>query len=264
MNSYGYNSQITELPYVGEQFNQIKDDVVQSGAVFIPAIMPTGVKFSEITPTVAQQIADVLEQFTSQGVEVWLRFAHEMNWYAGKGQVYPGGSMYRRSPIFDVLLTERIFIAPDEFITAWQNVHAAVANNSKILMFWCPNIDPNENIQPWWPGADYVDIVGVDNYPPAGTSFSSAYGEFYNGFAARYNKNFCIGETGSLNGGTVESKEAWVSELANVDLSEFPCYKSATWFEYVNPVDAHGSKYDYRIIEEQSPATVKRILSYFK
>ena len=61
---------------------------MQSGAVFIPAIMPTKVKFSDITPTVADQIAGVLERFTSRGVEVWLRFAHEMNWYAGKGQVY--------------------------------------------------------------------------------------------------------------------------------------------------------------------------------
>lgn len=74
-------------------------DVVASGAVFIPAVMPTGVTFSEINASVAQQIASVLEQFTSQGVEVWLRFAHEVNYYvmpdtngAGNGPEYPGGS----------------------------------------------------------------------------------------------------------------------------------------------------------------------------
>ena len=36
-------------------------------------------------------------------------------------------------------------------------------------MFWCPN-DPNEgdsidSIQGWFPGPDYVDIVGIDVYP---------------------------------------------------------------------------------------------------
>lgn len=79
-NSYGYNPQITELPHTSEQFDSRKELIVQSGAVFIPA----KVRLSDITPTVADQIAGVLE--------VWLRFAHEMNWYAGKGQLYAGGN----------------------------------------------------------------------------------------------------------------------------------------------------------------------------
>ena len=87
---------MTGLPFTGQQFDSIEEDVVQSGAVFIPSIMPTHVSFSDITPTIAGQINDVLERFTSQGVEVWLRFAHEMNWYARKGQVYAGGSEYQR------------------------------------------------------------------------------------------------------------------------------------------------------------------------
>lgn len=160
-------------------------------------------------------------------------------------------------PITKLVLIQRI-VAADEFITAWQHVHAAVANNPKILMFWCPNYDAVANIQPWWPGADYVDIVGMDNYPPGYTTFASAYGDFYEAFAARYNKHFCIGETGSFNGGTVEEKEAWISQLANVDRNEFPCFKSVTWFEY------YKTEYDYRIIMGQLPATIEETLSYFK
>lgn len=79
-------------------------DVVASGAVFVPAVMPTGVRFSEINETVGQEIASVLSQFTSQGVEVWLRFAHEVNYYvmpdtnsAANGSEYPGGS--KQSPV---------------------------------------------------------------------------------------------------------------------------------------------------------------------
>ena len=74
-------------------------DVVTSGAVFVPAIMPTGLTFSEISTEIASDIANVLNEFTSKGVEVWLRFAHEMNYYVtptsnsnADGPEYPGGS----------------------------------------------------------------------------------------------------------------------------------------------------------------------------
>ena len=50
------------------------------------------------------------------------------------------------------------------------------------------------------------------------------------------------GETGSVDGGTVEAKEAWISQLAKADLKRFPCYKSTTWFEYLK------AGHDYRII----------------
>lgn len=59
--------------------------------------MPTGLTFAQITTDIANDIANVLNQFTSQGVEVWLRFAHEVNCYAKAGcaqsgaLVYPGG-----------------------------------------------------------------------------------------------------------------------------------------------------------------------------
>jgi hypothetical protein len=78
--TYGYYSQITSTTYSGSQLLAVLSDVVFSGAVFQPAIMPI-IPFSEITSSVASQIAEVLEQFTSQGVEVWLRFGHEMNYY---------------------------------------------------------------------------------------------------------------------------------------------------------------------------------------
>lgn len=237
---------------------------MQSGAVFIPAIMPTKVKFSDITPTGADQIAGVLEKFTSRGVEVWLQFAHEMNWYAGKGQVYAGGSEYQNEA--------DARDDPKSMHHSCKRIHHRLAKlprrcseQLKILMFWCPNIDSNENIQPGWPGSAYVDMVGVDNYPPGRTSFAKAYGEFYDGFAARYDKSFCIGETGSFNGGTVKEKEAWVSELANVDWGRFPCYKSVSWFEYRRASDDGSSpEYDYRIVQGQSRATVNQTLSNFK
>ncbi|KAL9036492.1 MAG: hypothetical protein Q9214_006108 [Letrouitia sp. 1 TL-2023] len=246
--TYGRYSQISELPYTGDQLLGAMSDVVASGAVFVPAIMPTGIKFSQITPAVAQQIATVLNKFTSQGVEVWLRFAHEVNYYTTKnsggangGPLYPGGNP----------------TAHAEFKTAWQIMHAAVASNPKILMFWSPNQNTtSEPIDGWWPGANYVDIVGIDVYPDPGATFASAYGEFYDAYARRYNKHFCIGETGANHGGSVAAKEAWVKQLANTDVSAYPCYKSATWFEYHKGVD-------FRIVQGQSADTIRQTLSNF-
>lgn len=146
--------------------------------------------------------------------------------------------------------------AQADFVAAWQRVHAAVASNPKILMFWSPNVDSVANLNGWFPGANYVDIVGVDDYPGAGATFASAYGDFYNAFAKGYNKHFCIGETGVANGGSVSDKEAWVKQLANTDVSAYPCYVSTTWFEYDKGVD-------FRIIEGQSAATITETLSNF-
>ena len=73
------NSQITQLLYDGLQLLKVLEDVVESGAVFVPTVMPNNVPFPDITSEVAGQIFSVLQQFASQGVEVWLRFAHEMS-----------------------------------------------------------------------------------------------------------------------------------------------------------------------------------------
>ncbi|KAI4216027.1 MAG: hypothetical protein LQ351_001523 [Letrouitia transgressa] len=150
-----------------DQLLDVLSDVVASAAVFVPAIMPTSIKFSQIILAVAQQIETVLSKFTSQGVEVWLRFTHEVNYYTTRGSggangdpFYPGGTFA-------------------EFKTAWQTIHAAVASNPKILMFWSPNQNTtSEPVDGWWPGADYVDIVGIDIYPDPGATFASTYGDF--------------------------------------------------------------------------------------
>lgn len=141
--TYGYYSQITSSSYDDSQItaSDVMSDIKNSGAVFVPSIMPTGLAWNQITTDVASQIGSTVQKFTSQGITVWLRFAHEMNYYVTDG-TYPGGST-------------------DDFQTAWQNVHAACAAIEGCLMFWSPNRDSVDNIQPFWPGDDYVDIVGM-------------------------------------------------------------------------------------------------------
>ena len=69
--------------------------------------MPTGLTFSQVDENIAQQIASVLEKFTEQGIEVWLRFAHEVNYYVTPGATphYPGGSKKRVLPMRAHILT---------------------------------------------------------------------------------------------------------------------------------------------------------------
>ncbi|EDN91111.1 hypothetical protein SS1G_00514 [Sclerotinia sclerotiorum 1980 UF-70] len=178
--TYGWYAQITSSTFDGSQLLERLDDIVASGAVFQPAVMPY-IQFSQVSSSVASQVASVLEQFTAKGVEVWLRFGHEMNYYVTSG-TYHGTA--------------------DEFVTAWKNIHAAVSSNPKIKMYWSPNVDTSDApVAPYWPGASYVDIVGVDCYPSSdsalsSSAFSNCYSNFYKTYSAAYNIPFAIGETG--------------------------------------------------------------------
>lgn len=80
--TYGIYSHITGPNYDGYELLEEYEDVITSGAVFIPAVMPVlSTGFSGITPAVATQIAAVMRKFTDRGVVIWLRYAFEMNWY---------------------------------------------------------------------------------------------------------------------------------------------------------------------------------------
>jgi hypothetical protein len=216
--AYGWYAQITSSGFDGSQLLAVKEDIVASGGVFIASVMPS-VNFNQITPEVAKQVAAVMKQFTDSGVEVWLRFAHEMNWYVVDG-TYHG--------------------TPADFITAWKNIYAAnCAGNDKVKCFWSPNQASAKDLTAWWPGPDTVDIVGIDCYPRAGddvsgnTLFTKLYQEFYDTYSAPFDKPFAIGETGAGTG----QKEGWLKQLVTQDRSRYPNYVSMSWFEFDKEAD---------------------------
>jgi hypothetical protein len=215
--TYGWYSQITSSNYDDSQLTGRMDDVVSSGAVFQPSVMPS-IAFNEVTSDVATQVATSMKKFTDQGVEVWLRFAHEMNWYVQDG-TYKG--------------------TPSEFATAWKNVAAAVKDNPKVKMYWSPNRVGNvADLAPWWPGQDNVDIVGIDCYPQSGEDIESlfdiCYRDFYDSYSTNQgNKPFAIGETGA----GPDQKEAWLTQLVSQDMSKYPNYVATSWFEYNKETD---------------------------
>jgi hypothetical protein len=80
--TYGMYSYLDSENYSGYELLEEYDDVISSGAVFIPSVMPVLASgFSGVTPEVASQVAAVMREFTDKGAVVWLRFVHEMNWY---------------------------------------------------------------------------------------------------------------------------------------------------------------------------------------
>lgn len=84
-------------------------------------------------------------------------FGHEMN-----GSWYPWGEP--RS-------------SPAEFIAAWRHIHRVFAAEHVRNVIW--SWDPDHGgtkARKWWPGAAYVDWIGVDGYQRPGDTFGSIFG----------------------------------------------------------------------------------------
>ena len=217
---FGQYSQIQSGGYNDDQLTEVLSDVLQSGAVFITSVMPS-IAFSEVTPDIAQQVATSMNNLIDQGVpEIWLRFAHEMNYYAGPD----GGGVYTGTA--------------SEFQTAWSNVASATRGNPKVRMYWSPNNDGGnpQSLKDggWWPNPANVDIVGIDIYPKEHETFEQAYKPFHDMFAAAYDKPFAIGETGYGSGSADADKQYWLEQVSSAaTFSSCPKYVGFSWFEYL-------------------------------
>jgi beta-mannanase len=87
---------------------------------------------------------------------------------------------------------------PAEFIQAWKMLALSVADNNKVKMFGCPNwgSDIQYRRDVWWPGVEYIHIVGLDAYPRNfSRSFQDLYKPFHDEYALANNIPFAIAET---------------------------------------------------------------------
>lgn len=89
----GYYAHITSSTWDGSQLLGKVAEVKAGGLpypIFVASVQPY-IEFSAV-PAIAPQIGTVMEQLTGQGLTIWLRFAHEMNWYnsAAAGYMYKG------------------------------------------------------------------------------------------------------------------------------------------------------------------------------
>jgi mannan endo-1,4-beta-mannosidase len=113
----------------------------------------------------------------SFGHQVMLSFGHEMN-----GSWSRWGSTHA---------------TPAQFVAAWRRIHNIFANQhvGNVTWSWDPShvgADP----QPWWPGAAYVDRIGIDGYLRPGDSFAFIFAARLALIRSFASKPIFIAETG--------------------------------------------------------------------
>ena len=78
----GQYAQITQNGAYSDSSLQLTPSINQltgGKTIFVASVMPS-IPMNQVDSTVAGGVANVMKKFTDQGIEVWLRFAHEMNW----------------------------------------------------------------------------------------------------------------------------------------------------------------------------------------
>ena len=88
-------------------------------------------------------------------------------------------------------------------------------------MFWSavPPFAPGDTVETlnteWFPGSEYVDIVGLDAYGEILSGEQTTFETLMGAFCALYpDIPVALAETGWLNGGTVEEKEYWLGQVS--------------------------------------------------
>ena len=208
--TYGNYAQITSTSSMAQPNSQMDSQGMPSslkGAIYTIALQPF-IPFAEVS---ASSVNASMNELLAEGPEIiWLRLAHEMNWYTNTNPINTDTSVSYVG-------------TPAEFKTMWQSVASAV-DRSRVKMFWSavPPYKQGDTIDTldamWFPGEEHVDIVGLD-----------AYGEVLNGEQVTFDfhmKEFCakyptipvaLAETGWLNGGSAEQKQYWLKQVSSAD-----------------------------------------------
>ncbi|BGP58605.1 hypothetical protein JCM8202v2_006274 [Rhodotorula sphaerocarpa] len=241
---YGWYAQLPASgDWDGSQLLSQLDDLKACNCIFQPAVMPTkgwaGLTSSDNSQ--AKAIAAVMKKFTDEGIEVWLRFAHEVNYYVTDG-TYQG--------------------TPDDFKAAWAVVAKAVADNDKVKMFFTPNVAASlDDYVKWYPDdPSTVDYLGcarpllsfeqahkltldlfperpqcsIDYYPKsASESFVKHMQPLYDKYCKTGSTKFAIGETGTGWQAPIKDRLAWLAQTTAPETAKaMPHYVGVSWFNY--------------------------------
>ncbi|MEV0355095.1 glycosyl hydrolase [Nocardia sp. NPDC050697] len=158
-----------------------------------------------------------------------LRFAHEFNgdWYPWSGD-------------------------PECYVRAWRRLHGLIAAEAPgVRWIWSPNAPFAQVPAAWYPGDEYVDVVGLDGYNwgtarPGGRWVRPA--ELFGPALAalrELGKPVLVTEVGCAEAGG--SKPAWITELVAL-LTADPAVAGFVWFD-------HDKETDWRLCS--SPAAAR-------
>jgi len=176
-------------------------------------------------------LRDYARSAKAYGGPVWLRPFHEMNgnWYPWCGTV--NGN------------------TPEKCAAAWRHVRGIFREEgaTNVLFVWSPNADsapwPNgPRITAYWPGDDYVDIIGLDGF-----NFGAGKGMSWRSFERIFgprgaldpgpyrevcrlsaSKPIIVAETGCTAKGGDKAK--WISDMFKVIPLKFPRIVGVVWF----------------------------------
>lgn len=224
----------------GSQLLQVMDDLKASGAIFQPAVMPTG-GWQGLTASDNSQavnICNVMKQFTDEGIDVWLRFAHEVNWYQTDG-TYTGTA--------------------SDFKAGWDAVAKACASIAPdVKMFFTPNIADLSTYETFFPDdPSTVHVIGVDYYPNQGTDLGSSFASAMQGFHDKYCSEstiFAIGETGLGFAGSAQQKVDWLSGMASAK-SSMKYFHGVSWFNF-------NKGYSFKVVDPNDSSVTGAFISW--
>jgi mannan endo-1,4-beta-mannosidase len=170
---------------------------------------------------------DYIEAFAGQIIEyggpLFLRFAHEMD-----GFWYPWGGTVNDND-------------PADYVRAWIHVHDLVveAGATNVTWVWSVNHlsvpdEPENQIDNYWPGADYVDWIGVSGFNFGDAAETPQWRTFDEIYAERlvdleeYDKPVMVTEIASVEGGG--DKGAWIEDAIQ-RVIEHEEISAIVWFD---------------------------------
>ncbi len=207
--------------------------VVRDGALPLIQINPRTVSVSSIADgqwnTYLARYAAAVKRF---GSPVAVSFGHEMN-----GNWYTWGRQHTPAPVF---------------VRAWRVIHHAFARAGATNVTWVWTVNrsggPAANPAAWWPGAAYVNWVGIDGryISPSGT-FASVFGPTIRQIRAFTLDRILISEAGVRPG---PRQPAQITNLLD-SAARLPGIAGVVWFDAT-------ARYDWRLDHDPRGAAAFR------
>ncbi len=165
---------------------------------------------------------------------VYLRFGHEMN----DPYHYPWGPQNNYA---------------EDYIGAWQHVHEIFIKNQVDNIIWVWNPHLSYDIEGYYPGDDYVDIIsfGILNFGASLAwskwwTFDELFSNSYQPLS-EYGKPMMISEFGSLSVGG--DRAEWFKYAIQTIPENYPAINSIIFFHYSNETSTDKSL-DWYIIDD--------------
>ena len=152
------------------------------------------------------------------------------------------------------------FGPPADFVAAWRRIRHSfdLIGTDNISWVWCPYVHERgtRRFEPYYPGDDVVDVVGLDGYNWGRRRWWHRWRSFHAVFGASYaalrrlapDKPIILAEIGCAETGG--DKAVWMRRAMLRDIPErYPSVEAVVWFDH------HRSDHpDWRI--ESSPAAI--------